>query len=176
MIVSSTTFLNQNGPIIRCFVMSHQAVHFTECKLTAHCYWHFHRTRRMLRCWTKHHQGSQDHLQSYYRTTGRLLNIFPYQLIGVYAWSGFCMSTAEEPSLRFFATMHVKDWVLRNVFRETFFGHLWESLTAFRFLGHLAVNFLPDLGFPAFLLSCLLALWLEMSVPNDKLVFLWDNC
>ena len=29
--------------------------------------------------------------------------------VRVYAWSGFCMGTTEDPSLRFFATMHMKD-------------------------------------------------------------------
>ena len=32
----------------------------------------------------------------------------------VYVWFGFCMDTAEDPSLRFFATMHVKDQFLKT--------------------------------------------------------------
>ena len=38
----------------------------------------------------------------------------------VYAWFGFCMVAIEDPSLRFFATMHVKDQVLENIFWGTF--------------------------------------------------------
>ena len=40
----------------------------------------------------------------------------PCQLIWVYAWSGFCISTPEDLSVRLFPTKHVKDQVLRNVF------------------------------------------------------------
>ena len=40
--------------------------------------------------------------------------------MSVYAWSGFCMGSAKNPSLSFFATMHVKDQVLGNVFGRTF--------------------------------------------------------
>ena len=52
-------------------------------------------------------------------TTGRSLNVFQYQLVLVYVWSEFCMGTAEDPSLRFFAVIHMKDQVHGNVFGET---------------------------------------------------------
>ena len=86
----------------------------------SYCYWHVNRARNVLRCWTEHHQESQNSLQSCYRTTNATLNVFPCQLVWVYAWSGFCMFTAEDPSLRFFATMHVKNQVLGNVFGGNF--------------------------------------------------------
>ena len=41
---------------------------------------------------------------------------FPCQLVWVYAWSGFCMGSAEDPSLTFFAMMHVKDQIPWSVF------------------------------------------------------------
>ena len=50
----------------------------------------------------------------------RITKLFPCQLVLVYAWSKFCMSTAEDSSLRFFATMHVQNQVLRNFFGGTF--------------------------------------------------------
>ena len=53
---------------------------------------------------------------------------------------------------------------------------LTESLTTPTLSGYPAVNFLPGLGFSAFLLSCLLTLWPEICVPNDKFGFSWDNC
>ena len=94
---------------------------------------------------------------------------FPWQLFWVYTWSGFCIGIAEDPSLRFFSTMHVKNQVLGNVFGGTFFGlPPTESLTASTLSGHLAVNFLPDLGFSTFLIKLFPALWFEICVPNDK--------
>ena len=90
----------------------------------------------------------------------------PCRLVWVYVWSGFCMDTYEDLSLRFFAMMTVKDQVLGNVF-----GLLpTESLTL---TGHLVVNFLPDLEFSAFLLR--LVYWLiglKFVYPTIKLTFL----
>ena len=40
-------------------------------------------------------------------------------------WSGFCMGTDEDPSLRFFATMHVKG----QVFQRTFSDSSWQNLS-----------------------------------------------
>ena len=51
---------------------------------------------------------------------GTSLNVFPCQLVWVYTWPRFYMGTAKDPSLRFFATMHVKDQVLGNICRGTF--------------------------------------------------------
>ena len=39
------------------------------------------------------------------------------------------MGTAEDPSLRFFTTMHVKDQVLGNVFGETFSDSFRQDLS-----------------------------------------------
>ena len=83
----------------------------------------------MLYCWTKHHQGSQDPLRSCSRTTSTSQNVFPYQLVWIYVWSGFCMGKAEHSSLRFFATMHMKDQVLGNIFRGTFLDSFWQNLS-----------------------------------------------
>ena len=49
-----------------------------------------------------------------------------------------------------------------------------ESLTASTLLGHLVVNFLPDLGFYAFLLG--LFTDPELCQPNDEFAFSGDNC
>ena len=55
------------------------------------------------------------------------------------------MVTAEDPSLRFFSTMHVKDHVFGNVFGETFSDSFRQkTLTASILSGHLAVIFLPE--------------------------------
>ena len=56
-------------------------------------------------------------------------DVFQCQLVWVYALSGFCMGTTEDPSLRFFATMHVKDQVLGNVFRGTFSDSFQQNLS-----------------------------------------------
>ena len=69
----------------------------------------------------------------------------------VYAWSGFCMGTAEDP-LRFFAMMYVKDQVLENVFKGTFSDSFWRNLSLHLHCQDIAVNFLPDLELSAFLL------------------------
>ena len=53
----------------------------------------------------------------------------PCQLLWVHVWSGFCISTAEDPSLRFFATIHVKDQVLGNVFGGTISGSFQKNLS-----------------------------------------------
>ena len=53
-------------------------------------------------------------------TTGTSLNFFPSQLVRVHVRSGFCMNTGEDTSLRFFATIHVKDQVLGNALRGIF--------------------------------------------------------
>ena len=63
---------------------------------------------------------SLELLQSHSQTPGTSLNVFPYQLVWVYAWSGFYMGTTKDLSLRFFATIPMKDQVLRNVFEVTF--------------------------------------------------------
>ena len=60
------------------------------------------------------------------------------------------MCTAEDPSLRFFAMMHVKDQVLGNVFGGTFSDSF--PISASTLSGHFIVNFLLDLGFSTSLL------------------------
>ena len=61
--------------------------------------------------------------------------------------------------------------------RRDFFGFLpTESLIPSTSSGHLAVIFLPALGFSAFCWGFLLALWLEICVPNDEFGFSWDFC
>ena len=42
----------------------------------------------------------------------------------VYAWSGFCMGTAEDP-LRFFATMFVKDQNFEKIVGGIFPDFFW---------------------------------------------------
>ena len=70
-------------------------------------------------------------------------------------------------SLRFFATMRVKDQVLGNVFVWTFFGIFpTESLTVYTLSGDLAVNFLSDLGS---WWGCLRTPWLEIPVRSGDL-------
>ena len=108
----------------------------------SYCYWHVHRDRSVLRRWNKHHQGSQDPLQSCSRTTGTSLNVFLCQLVWVFALSELCMGIAEYSSLRLFAMMHLKDQVLGKVIGGTFFGLFpTESRTASTLSRHLAVNF-----------------------------------
>ena len=40
-----------------------------------------------------------------------------------------CVDTAEDPSLRFFATMHLKDQILGKVFGGTFSGSFQHNLS-----------------------------------------------
>ena len=56
--------------------------------------------------------------------------------------------------------------------RRDFFGLLpTEFLTASTLSEHLAVSFQPDLGFLPFYWGCLLTLWLEICVFNNKFGF-----
>ena len=50
------------------------------------------------------------------------------KLVTVYAWSAFCMGAAEDPFLRFFAMMYVKDQVLGNIFRGIFSDSFEQNL------------------------------------------------
>ena len=93
-----------------------------------YCYWHVHRARSVIHRYTKP-QGNQDPLQYCSQTTGISLNVFPCQLVWVYAWSIFCMGTAEDPPLRYFATMLVKDQVLGNIFGKTFSDSFRQNLS-----------------------------------------------
>ena len=102
---------------------------------------------------------------------------FLCQLAWVYARSGFCIGTAEDPSLKFFAKMHVKDKVLRNIFRGAFSDFFKQNLSPYppcqdilQSTSCLIWDFLP------FCWSCLLTLWLKICVPNDKFGFSGDNC
>ena len=136
-----------------------KAVHFSECKdlwstsSRAPQYTQFaiDITRSVLRRKTKLHQGNQDPLQSSSRTTGISLNIFSNQLGWVYAWSGFCMGTGEDTSISFFAKIKFLEMSSEGFFRLL----PTESLTASTLSGHLAVNFLSDLGSSSFLLGLL---------------------
>ena len=91
--------------------------------------------------------------------------------------SGFCMGAAEDPSLRFFATMHVKDQVLVNIFGGTFSDSLRQNISLHPHCQEIlhstscqTWDFLSsDWGF-------LLILWLEICVPNDKFGFSGDHC
>ena len=87
----------------------------------------------------------------------------------VYVWSGFCMGTTEEPSLRFFAT---KDQVLGNVLGETFSDCFRQNLSLHSHFQDILQStswqiwdFLPSCW------GCLLTLWLQICTPNDKFVF-----
>ena len=53
----------------------------------------------------------------------------PRHLVWVYVWSGFCMGTAEDHSLRFFATIHVNGEVLGNVFGGIFSDSLRQKFS-----------------------------------------------
>ena len=104
-------------------------------------------------------------------------DILPCHVVWIYSWSQFCMGTGKDPSLRFFVAMHMKDQVLGNVFKGTFSDSFWHNLslhphcrvisqsTSFQIW-----NFLPSCW------GCLLTLWLEICVPNDKFGFSGDNC
>ena len=104
--------------------------------------------RNVLRRWTKHPQWRQGPLQSCSWTTATSLNVFPCQLVWIYAWSGFCIGKAEDPSIIFFAMMYVKDKRLQR----DFFGFLPKNLSPYPISEHLPVNFLPDLRCSVFLL------------------------
>ena len=143
----------------------------------SYCYCHVHITRSVLRRWTKHHQGSQEPLQSYSRATGTSLNVFPCQLVWVYAWSGFCIGTNEDPSLRFFATIHVKDQLLGNVFAGTFSDSFRQELSLHPQCQDVLQSTSCQIwDFLASCWDCFLSLWLEICVPNDKFDFSGDNC
>ena len=62
------------------------------------------------------------------------------------------MGTDKNHSLRFFLTMCVKDQILGTSSEGLFERLPTKSLTASTLYGHLAVNFLPDLGLSVFLL------------------------
>ena len=96
------------------------------------CYWQVFSARSVLSHRTRHLQRSQDLLQSCCRSTCASPNVFPCQMVGVYAWSGFCLSTAEDPSFRFFVTMHVKDQILGNVFGGAFSDSFQQNLPLHR--------------------------------------------
>ena len=57
-----------------------------------------------------------------------MVNPHPCHLVWVDAWSAFCVGTVEDPSLRFFATMYVKDQVLGNIFRGTLSDSFQQNL------------------------------------------------
>ena len=63
-----------------------------------------------------------------------------------------------------------------RLWRKFFAFHPTEFLTAFTLSGHPAINFQSDLGFSAFLWRCLLILWHEICVHNNRSSFYVDNC
>ena len=92
-------------------------------------------------------------------------------------FSGFCMGTAEDPSLRFFAMMYMKDRVLGNVFGRTFSDSFQQNFSLYphchdilQLTSRQIWDFLPS-----YWISFLI-LWLEICVPNDKFGFSRDNC
>ena len=100
-----------------------------------------------------------------------LLNLFRCQLAWVYAWSGFCMGTAEDSSLRFFVTMHIK--VLGNIFGGTFSGSFQQNLSPHPHCQDIWQSTSCQIW--DFLPSCwdyLLTRWLEICVSNGKFGFL----
>ena len=83
------------------------------------------------------------------------------------------MSTAEDTSRRFFAMIHKKDKVLRNIFGENFSDSSQQHLHGQDILQSISCliwDFLPSC------LDGLPTLWLEICVPKDKFDFSGDNC
>ena len=75
----------------------------------------------------------------------------PWQLVWVYAWSGFSKDKTEDLFLRFFATVHVKGQVLVNVFGEAT-DSFQQNLSPHLQYQNIWQRYLPELGFSVFLL------------------------
>ena len=91
--------------------------------------------------------------------------------------TGFCMSPAEDPSLRFLAKIYVKDQVLGNTFGGTFSDSFRQKLSPhphwqdiLQSTCYQIWDFLPSCW------GCLLTLWLKICVPNDRFGFSGDDC
>ena len=77
------------------------------------------------------------------------------------------MGTAEDPTLRFFAMIHVKNQVLGDVFRGTFSDSFRQDciLIVRTSCGQLNARS-----------GIFGLLWLEICAPNDKFAFLGNKC
>ena len=87
------------------------------------------------------------------------------------------MGTAENPSLRFFVTMHVIDQLLSNVFGGTFSDFFRQKLSLHPHCQDISQSTSCQVwDFLSFCSSCLLTLWLEICLSKDKFGFPGDNC
>ena len=162
MTASSSAFWNQNGPIISCFEMATQAVHFTECKGLWRTLSALQDTQLLqLTCpqsqmcvsslnqTSSRKSGSSSilfsnhwHITEHFSMSdgGSLCLIW---ILYVYSWRSFfkilCNEAHERPS----------SW--EHLPRDFFRLLPTESLSTSTLLGHLLVNFLPDMAFSAFL-------------------------
>ena len=86
-----------------------------------------------------------------------------------------CMGTAENPFLKFFATM--KDYVLGKVFDGSFSDSFLQNCSMHSHCQEILLStFFLIRDFLPFCWGCLLTLWLEMCVPNEKFGFSRGNC
>ena len=100
------------------------------------------------------------------------VTVFPCQLVWVYAWSGFCMGTAEDPFFKILcddACERRSSWefLQRSLFELSLHPHCKNILLS---TSCQIWDFLP------FCWGCLLTLWLEICAPNEKFGFSGDNC
>ena len=83
------------------------------------------------------------------------------------------LHSAEDPSLRFFTTIHVKDQVLGNIFGGIFSDTFRQNLSPhLHCQDNLRSTSCQTWDFLLSCKRCLLTMWLEICVPNDNLVFL----
>ena len=123
-----------------CFEIATQIVHFTKCKglwSTLFRVYTPQYTQLMLLTCPQSLKWALSLIRSSSKKSGsssisfldhrHITNVFPCQLVWVFAWSGFCIGTTKDLSFRFFATMLVKDQVPGNVFRGTFFDFFRQN-------------------------------------------------
>ena len=130
MTASTSAFLNQNGPIIPCFKIATQTVHYTECKglwSTSSVASVPHYTQLLLLTCSQSLKYASSLNQTSWRKSRSYSILFTnHRHI---TRSGFCKGTAEDTYFRFFAMMHGKDQVLGNVFRGTFSDSFRQNLS-----------------------------------------------
>ena len=104
-------------------------------------------------------------------------DVFTCQLVWIYCWSEFCMGTADDPFLRFFATMNGKDQVLGHIFGGTFSNSFRQNLSLYPHCQDILQSTSCQIwDFLSSCWGCLLILCLEIYVPNDKFVFWGHIC
>ena len=167
VIISPTSFLNQNGPIMPCFNMSTHALHFTECsglRRTSSGAWDPQNTEFLLLTWPDREKWASSLNHTFWRKSG---------FSSIVLWNHWHISTRFAVS---FCVRVCLIWILYGYNWRSFFKILWmdeqerpnswehhqsdffglcptESLTASAFSGDLAVNILALVDFCPFLMD-----------------------